>query len=261
MSASSSGNPTVSLGRFIKESRFTVPGHQRDYSWTSDYVDKFIDDIEEALSSNRETYFCGLMVFTSVSGATFKVLDGQQRLATTMMLFSAVRNWLSGFSEYGEIRYQVEEYLASKDLGAHEREPRLALTAANNDAFQRYVVKSVPQSEMVRAIRNKIIDDRSETLIRAVIRVKSHVVAKGSKFPNSGAARDYFIALLTYLLDQVQIVRFVLSSDSAAYTIFETLNDRGLALSPLDLVKNIFSLKLKRLGRAVWLKLRTAGQK
>jgi hypothetical protein len=118
MTAPSVGSPTVGLGRFVKESRFRVPSHQRDYSWIEDYVREFIDDIEISYSSGRESYFCGLMVFTSLSPSYFKVLDGQQRLATTLMLYSAVRNWLAGFTAYDEWRHQVDEYLGSRELGS-----------------------------------------------------------------------------------------------------------------------------------------------
>ena len=238
MNTSSSGSPTIGLGRFIKESRFIVPSHQRDYSWTKEYVQEFVRDIEDAMSSRRPNYFCGLMVFTSQSPALFKVLDGQQRLATTLMLFSAVRNWLGGFGEYSEWRYQVEQYLGSKELGSQTTEPRLTLTAANNDAFQRYVISSIPIAEMERALKNKSAGDRSDILLRAAIQVNRHINSKSETFDNSDDAKDYFLAILNYLSDNVQIVRFALTSDEAAYTMFETLNDRGLELSPLDLVKN-----------------------
>lgn len=231
------GNPTVGLGRFIKESLFTVPSHQRDYSWTDEYVREFTKDIEDALASNRETYFCGLMVFTSQSTVKFKVLDGQQRLATTLMIFSAVRNWFAGFSEYSEMRDEVNKYLYTKELGS-PLEPRLILTAANNDAFQKYVIDSIPVAEMERALRNNNLNDRSRILVKSAIFVNRHIAIKASSFANTGDAQAYFLSLLMYLTDKVHIVRFVLASDAAAYTIFETLNDRGLVLAPLDLVKN-----------------------
>lgn len=237
MSTQSSGSPTVGLGRFIKESRFIVPSHQRDYSWTNEYVREFIRDIEDALSTGRETYFCGLMVFTAQGPALFKVLDGQQRLATTLMLFSAVRNWFSGFGEYGEENHQVADFLGTKELGAKHTEPRLTLTAANNDAFQKFVTTSVPIAEMERSLRNKGVNSRSETLVRATIQINRHIFTKANAM-RAEEAREYFLSILNYLSDKVQVVRFALGSDDAAYTIFETLNDRGLELAPLDLVKN-----------------------
>jgi uncharacterized protein with ParB-like and HNH nuclease domain len=72
--------PTVGLGRFIKESRFVVPTHQRDFSWTNVYVTAFMKDVEEALKKKSDIYFCGLMVFTRASSQLLRVLDGQQRL-------------------------------------------------------------------------------------------------------------------------------------------------------------------------------------
>ncbi len=41
-------HPTVGLGRFIRDSNFLSHNHQRDYSWTHEYVIAFLHDIEEA---------------------------------------------------------------------------------------------------------------------------------------------------------------------------------------------------------------------
>jgi hypothetical protein len=235
-----SGSPTVGLGRFIKESRFIVPSHQRDYSWTDEYVTAFLRDIEEAISKQTKTYFCGLMVFTASSPVVFKVLDGQQRLATTLMIFSAVRNWFAKFGEFDTWKNQAHEYLGSRELGSTITEARLVLTAANNDAFRKYVIESVPLSEMQKAL--KTCNDRSIILIKSAILVNKHFEQCAEKLGDKERAKDEFINILKYLSDYVHIVRFVLDTDSAAYTMFETLNDRGLALSPLDLVKNyVFS--------------------
>ena len=176
------------------------------------------------------------MVFTSMSSAVFKVLDGQQRLATTLMLFSAVRNWLRGYDAFAELSVQVQEYLGTKELGSPVIEPRLSLTPANNDAFQRYVVTTLPATEIGKALKQ--IDERSKPLLKAVVYVNRFVEKLAEQYGAPEKAKEHFLSVLKYLADQVQVVRFVLGSDDAAYTIFETLNDRGQELSPLDLVKN-----------------------
>lgn len=43
---------------------------------------------------------------------------------------------------------------------------------------------------------------------------------------------------MKYITDNVRLVRFIVEDDSSAYSIFETLNDRGLDLATIDLVKN-----------------------
>jgi uncharacterized protein DUF262/uncharacterized protein DUF1524 len=235
--------PTVGLGRFIKESRFVVPTHQRDFSWTDVYVNAFLKDIEDALEKKSDIYFCGLMVFTRASTQLLKVLDGQQRLATTLMIFSAIRNWFRQRAAYKKQEVQVEtQLLQNEDIGASAIEPKLILTPANNDVFQQFITSAATISEIERALESRPSEDRNKTLLKATLLINRHIERKAAEFGSQDAARDYFLNLIRYLTDTVQVVRFVLSGDSAAYTIFETLNDRGLALAPLDLVKNyVFS--------------------
>jgi hypothetical protein len=238
-----SDTPTVGLGRFIKESRFIVPSHQRDFSWTDIYVNAFLRDVEDALDKKSEIYFCGLMVFTRTSSQLLKVLDGQQRLATTLMIFSAIRNWFRQYSAYKKQEIQIEtQLLQTDDIGSTGIEPKLSLTPANNEVFQQFVIAAVPVSDIEKAIKERQSEDRNKTLLKATLLVNRHIERKAAEFTTTDAARDYFVGLIQYLTDTVQVVRFVLPGDSAAYTIFETLNDRGLELAPLDLVKNyVFS--------------------
>ena len=234
-----SETPTVGLGRFIKESRFLVPNHQRDYSWTAVYVRAFLRDIEEALNNKNKIYFCGLMVFTKPEGQVLKVLDGQQRLATTLMIFSAIRNWMRLYKAYDKQAFQIEtQLLQTDDIGGSGAEPKLILTPANNTYFQQYVIEAVPTSAIIKCLKDRSVQDRKKILLKSALLINRHIETKASEFPGSDAAKDYFVELIKYLSDTVQVVRLVLSGDDAAYTIFETLNDRGLELAPLDLVKN-----------------------
>jgi len=80
------------LGKLLIETRLTVPNHQRDYSWNVDEVKELIDDVTQALESGSDVYFVGLMVFVgSTEQSTLIVLDGQQRLATTVIVLAAIR--------------------------------------------------------------------------------------------------------------------------------------------------------------------------
>jgi uncharacterized protein with ParB-like and HNH nuclease domain len=242
-----SDTPTVGLGRFIKEARFSVPSHQRDYSWTSDHVSKFLDDIEESYNKNVGSYFCGLMVFTQGTPSLLNVLDGQQRLATTLMIFSAIRTRLSQYPEYKKQESLIEAfYLENQEIGAAESQPKLSLAPANNDVFQRYVTKLVPVDDIVRGLRAYPPEDRNLPLLRAILQVHRYIRDRAEKFQTANNANDHFIKLTSFIHDHCRIVRFVADGDDAAYTIFETLNDRGLELAPLDLVKNYIFSKAER---------------
>lgn len=244
-----SETPTVGLGQYIRETRFSVPRHQRDYSWKEEYVSTFLDDIEGAMAGGEELYFCGLMVLVKSDGPSFQVLDGQQRLATTLMVLGAIRNWLGAYSSYHKAHTQIEErYLGESDLGEEEVRPKLVLNAANNDVFHRLVIKSVPLTDIERTLAGCKKADRNRALLEAATYINKRILNKAGIFENSDAAKDYFLRLVTYINDTVQIVRLVVSGDEAAYTIFETLNDRGMELSPLDLVKNHLFSRAERKG-------------
>jgi len=245
MSISSADTPTVGLGQFIRESRFVVPTHQRDYSWTDEVTD-FLRDIEEAKKNASNIYFCGLMVFTTESVPLLKVLDGQQRLATTLMLFSAIRNWLSKTPDFRDDATKISTQLLTRDDIGSKPEPKLTLTPANNATFQKFVIENSHISEIEAASKKTDKQDRNKKLLIAAFAINQHIEKKAAAIGSPKEARDYFVDLITFIGSTVKVVRFVLGGDDAAYTIFETLNDRGLELAPLDLVKNYLFSRAER---------------
>lgn len=85
--------PTIGIGRLLKEGgRFFIPHHQRDYSWTEDEMEQLFQKIEEAQGSGQTEYFVGLMMFMPGAEHEYTILDGQQRLATTIIILAAVRS-------------------------------------------------------------------------------------------------------------------------------------------------------------------------
>ena len=99
MSTGISESPAIGIGKMLQDSIFIVLTHQRDYSWTETNVRQLFDDVENAIDCDP-IYFCGLMVFLSSGSGDYIVLNGQQRLATAVIIFSALRSWLQRYSEY-----------------------------------------------------------------------------------------------------------------------------------------------------------------
>jgi len=205
-----SDTPTVGLGQFIKEVRFQVPSHQRDYSWKEEYVRQFIDDLRGAMDDGETLYFCGLMVFTKSDAPALNVLDGQQRLATTLMILSAIRNWIGSYSKFNRPRTQIEErYLGDSELGSSEMEPKLILNSANNDLFRRYVIESVPIEDIAAAVKAHQKDGRNRTLLEAAHYLNKCVKEMADKCNSPEDARSYLLSLVEYITSTVQIVRLV----------------------------------------------------
>ena len=75
-----------------------MPDHQRDFAWTDEEVEQFLNDVIGAIQDSEEDYFLGLVVVVKPGQVErpWEVLDGQQRLATTTMVYAAIR---SGYSQ------------------------------------------------------------------------------------------------------------------------------------------------------------------
>ena len=80
------------LGTVLKSNRLRVPPNQREYSWEKDNVLDLLQDIANAMESDRKVYFVGTIVLTKATEEQFEIADGQQRLATTTIILAAIRD-------------------------------------------------------------------------------------------------------------------------------------------------------------------------
>jgi hypothetical protein len=232
--------PTIGIGRLLREgSRYVVPHHQRDYSWSEDEIDQFISDVEEALLTGQPEYFLGLMVFMPVGDRIFRILDGQQRLATTTLLFSAARRWLRDRGYDDDAAKIQSDYIAERELGGRNQTARIVLNEINNPVFEESVIGEKASEELTRELEplNRYHPNRRlyEAILYCRDRINTLTTGNAS---DTKAAADKLFKFVRYVEDNVRVVRLVVANEANAYTVFETLNDRGLDLTVLDLVKN-----------------------
>jgi uncharacterized protein with ParB-like and HNH nuclease domain len=226
------------IGRLLSENDFVVPNHQRDYSWTEDEIREFIEDITGALDAKSKVYFIGLMVFLGAD-PNLVVLDGQQRLATAIIIFSAIRNWLLQYDDFRQDGDDIQrDFIGRRKLGGTEIEPKLVMNVANQQTFLDYIIHSRPIEDIETEITKLKRRDKNRILLEASLFVRRWVTQKAEELGDHVAAAKYFFDIVNYMRDSVGAVKLTVPNEEMAYTIFETLNDRGLELSPLDLVKN-----------------------
>src|SRR5262249_17539139 len=176
MTGGISESPATGIGKLLNENRFIVPSHQRDYSWSEDEVEQLFDDLEAAISAGHNEYFLGLVVFQGGDDGELTVLDGQQRLATAVIIFAAIRDWLRQYSEYLEDAQSIQHsHIGRRDFGAKEVQPRLMLNSANNQYFMDCVVGSVPLADIIAKKNSLKRQDRSRRLLEAVINAHERV--------------------------------------------------------------------------------------
>ena len=103
--------------------QFIIPRFQRDYSWEKKNCEEFLDDIVKGLSYKDEkietsSYFLGTMLFIGNfderNDKEIQVVDGQQRITTITILFSAISDI---FREKGEEKLSelIFSYIMTSD--------------------------------------------------------------------------------------------------------------------------------------------------
>jgi hypothetical protein len=111
------------------------------------------------------------------------------------------------------------------------------LNVANHDAFEAHIVNEIPLEKTAAYAKALKKHDPNKGMLEVDLYCNNRLgeIVRGKSTKD---AFETIKALVKYLRDSVIVIRLVVSSDANAYTIFETLNDRGLELTPLDLVKN-----------------------
>lgn len=78
-------------GKPIDDIKLKIPEYQRPYKWTAKNANQLLDDIEDAMNSNKEVYRVGtLILHHDKKDDSYNIVDGQQRTITFALLLSCL---------------------------------------------------------------------------------------------------------------------------------------------------------------------------
>lgn len=216
-----------------------VPEWQRNYSWTTSEVEIFWQDLTsfeslypEANIDDKE-YFLGSIVMVN-NDSWHLLLDGQQRLATSTILLSVIRDFLSIYAKDAATRTS-QRYLTDYDDNEDKNIYKLTLNRYDRDFFRREVLESrtadylAPESEYQSHIQIR----RARDFFAARFQAKSDALADPQQF------HRWALRIQKVLTGHMSLVAVVSGDEDNAAAVFETLNDRGIGLSTPDLLRNL----------------------
>ena len=221
----------------LKDYHFLVPDYQREYVWKDDdQVEQFLADIAnefEPGSQDQRSYFIGSIIIVK-NGNKYDVIDGQQRLTTTVLTMCALRDLLKGQSlDPLQQNYlqTIETWLYSFDMKTRQVQVRLELQYEESKDFLLNLILGKPTTG----------DDTAsiQRMREAYERIKSHLQQHLTKSLDDLADYAY------YFLTKIDLVVIESENLSSALKIFETINQRGAGLNAMDLVKNLLFSKAK----------------
>lgn len=220
------------LGELVRAYRLRVPKYQRHYAWEEENVVDLLDDLAGAIERGDAGHFVGSIVLTRLSKEDLEIVDGQQRLATVFMILCAIRDFFDENGDDTRAAAVAAKYIHTSDLKTKSTVPRLILNATDNPFFQYHVVsRPMAKSGEIKASTNSH-QRIAEAFKRVSDRVRKIAEVAGS------APDDALIKWVDFIDGGVSAIRVIVPDHATAFTIFETLNDRGIELAISDLVKN-----------------------
>ena len=225
---------TLALGEILRKPFvYMVPFYQRDFAWTEEEVQALWDDLTNALiDRGADDYFLGAIVISPSSRDKAKeIVDGQQRLATVSMLFSAIAKAWIGIGDEDRARGVQRDYLGTEDRRTKTILPKIKLNETNDSAFHSVVLdRSTPTATTLKTWKQS-----NTRILRAFQLIDKEL----TKWLNGLSDKESaLLDLEEFIANQFSMIVIEVGNDADAFIIFETLNDRGLDLAVSDLVKN-----------------------
>lgn len=242
---------------FDGKKRFLIPLYQRQYAWKpTPQLDLLWEDIERAVSrlmEDRSTltpHFMGAIVIAQIKTfgkqvQAFEIIDGQQRLTTFQLLLAALRDVAK--SHGSKYKSEVEKYLLNDGVMESPSVERFKLWPSITD--RRSFVSIVDPATDLDAIASRPNDEdgvvRRSVAAHAYFkdRIEQHVTGDGE------FEEQRLEILFEALKEGLAAVSIELESGDDPQTIFETLNSRGVDLTPGDLMRNFIFQRAKGLGQ------------
>lgn len=217
------------------KTKYIIPKFQREYIWNKDNWEELLNDVLESDGN----HFIGSIICINKGTDTFnpelELIDGQQRLTTISLVFSAIYQLLKDKIKDNddELKSELTNLKYSLTL-KHNKNLRIELSYQNNNHQDYQAVLSEIGVIDFSDINLKNIGNRR------IYKAYRYFLNKLENF----SEKELF-----GLLEKIKatmIVKIEVSSHSDAFLLFESLNNRGVPLSAIDLIKNKMLSELEK---------------
>lgn len=207
----------LGLGRILKQYLLEVPIHQREYAWENKEITTLYQDFAREVLHEHKSYFLDTIVTIPKQEQKLEVVDGQQRLATTAILLSAIRHFLLPQAE--DIANSVKsDFLTVFDRATREHIPRLRLNVDDDDYF-RHRLEAPASNPAVVQPSNHLLAQAFELAEQRVQEIVSGYDASDHV--------DILNRWIDFIEFRAKVILLRVPDTNDAYRMFETLNDRG----------------------------------
>ena len=210
---------------------YIVPDYQREYVWNDEQVEQLLFDLLDAYNTdNKKAYFLGTIV-TYDSGSQFELIDGQQRLTTFFVLLCAIKRIYIGLGEPTSV---IDNLVYSPTMNNDGDVINLYhLQLQYEDAGN--CLELIEKGEG----RPNYLTQSGERLFDAFKTIQDFL---NERFSDLASLKKFVV----FLLNKTSFIRIETYDIADALKIFETINQRGKGLDPMDLLKNMIFRQVDR---------------
>ena len=226
----------------LANTKYGIDYYQREYRWQHTQVDQLWNDLERVFERSRgqhresrdvsryERYFLGSIIISETADARF-IVDGQQRLTTVTLILIALYRRLADDQQRAALAQLIYSWQAGGESFNLQVDDRDACMNALYNGRE-------PSADEVSE------SESAANLVKQHRRLEEHLdgIQYGDEpdEKDAGAVSDpeRLAVFADWLIESVYFVEVTASADTDAYAIFETMNDRGLSLTPVDMLKS-----------------------
>lgn len=229
----------LSISQIFKDF-YAVPDFQREYVWEREHVEKLLEDVLDEFydEDNRlikgPEYFLGSIVACRNHEGIFQLIDGQQRMTTIYLVLCAARDALSEADDKPTrvLEAQLSDAYSDPITGEDVERHRLTLQYEDSDGILEKLVKANQPAASI------IESTESVRKILAAYRTISEFLSVNLR--DEPAEIKKFLVAFTC---RIKLIRILTPTITNALKVFETINDRGVGLNAMDLLKNLLFMK------------------
>ncbi len=248
-----------------KELKWVIPNYQRNYCWTAENFNSFIDTMEKlGQSASADINFFGQLIVHVEAEDSLQIVDGQQRLTTYLILATVLLEYYESLPDEefnSDDREKLRQYLYLEN-----NLPRFEHRSKNKRVIEEYIYLMEPCSsseQQIKSLYNEYKNDLNDSLKRIEYREKLHKqyrkkncelkatdyksIILGHKmlyeFCNDMSQKNKkFYNFENNLISNSAIIISLLMSKSfeTAYEAFMALNGEGRPLTTYDLIRSEF---------------------
>lgn len=220
-------------------SQFAIPLYQREYKWGEEEAFELIEDLKSYDDVETDSLFLGNLIFEAAKDDKRRVVDGQQRLTTILLLLVACRTHAKNLGLI-PLATKIQDKITFTDSTTSESlGPRLIASESVREVFE-YITKENWDGKFPPIIEK---NGKKQQVKRQVNRLKpiyDYFLHELSDFKQPELSKFLGAIYKAY------VIRIDIENEEEALNLFERTNARGLDLEISDLLKNhLFAKKVK----------------